>query len=330
MKHDMRITLFLVLIFVVAQIAGLFLINYDAKVVKTENGTTVTHADTAVGPRPQTSGYGTIAFLIVGVLIGTLLVLIVIRFKKMFLWKAWFFIAVTIAITISLGVFMFWALALILALGIAAWKLWKSNVFIHNISEILVYAGIALLIVPMFKAVQGENFWMSPVFLAVLLLLIISIYDAYAVWRSKHMVKMAQFQSQSKVFAGLMIPYTSKKGSDAVKIETKASKIQAAKVSAAKSDTIPIGATDDSHKTAILGGGDIAFPLIFSGVVMENLMVQGLSKMAAFGYTMIITLFTTIALFWLLYKSKKDTFYPAMPFISAGCLIGYLVLVLLL
>jgi presenilin-like A22 family membrane protease len=319
MKHDLRITLFLVLIFIVAQLAGLWLINYDARVVKNEDGTTtISHEDTAVGPRPQTEGYGTIAFLLIGVLVGTLLVLAVIKFEKPWIWKAWFFLAVAIAITISLGVFLNAIIAIILAVGIAAWKLFKPNILVHNISEVLIYAGIALLIVPMFKIAPTNSFFLHPVFLATVLLIIISIYDAYAVWHSKHMVKMAKFQSSAKVFAGLMIPYKTKRPSTTANstISTKTAK-------PAKTAKIP---QPSDTKTAILGGGDIAFPLIFSGVVMENLIVNGYTKLLAFQYTLIVTLFVTIALFFLLWLSKKDTFYPAMPFITAGCLMGFAIL----
>jgi presenilin-like A22 family membrane protease len=84
-----------------------------------------------------------------------------------------------------------------------------------------------------------------------------------------------------------------------------------------------------SSKTAILGGGDIAFPLIFEGVVMEKLLTQGLSKSVAFMQTSIIVLTTAIALFLLFAYAKKDKFYPAMPFVTAGCLVGWAIVLLL-
>ena len=83
------------------------------------------------------------------------------------------------------------------------------------------------------------------------------------------------------------------------------------------------------RKNAILGGGDVAFPLLFAGVVMESLIVQGLSKAGAFYQSLIITATTAIALALLFFFAKKDKFYPAMPFISAGCFIGYLIVLLI-
>jgi presenilin-like A22 family membrane protease len=35
----------------------------------------------------------------------------------------------------------------------------------------------------------------------------------YAVWKSKHMVSLANFTAESKVFAGLLVPYDKSSGS---------------------------------------------------------------------------------------------------------------------
>jgi len=69
-------------------------------------------------------------------------------------------------------------------------------------------------------------------------------------------------------------------------------------------------------RIAVLGGGDIGFPLIFAGVVLKE---WGLLP------SLIIPIFALIALAGLFYFSKEKKFYPAMPFISAGCFVGLLV-----
>ena len=66
-------------------------------------------------------------------------------------------------------------------------------------------------------------------------------------------------------------------------------------------------------RTAILGGGDIGFPLIFAGVVMKELGIW---------QSMIIPFFALMGLAFLLWRSDEKKFYPAMPFIGAGCFIG--------
>jgi len=80
-------------------------------------------------------------------------------------------------------------------------------------------------------------------------------------------------------------------------------------------------------KTAILGGGDIGFPLIFAGVILKGLVLTN-PLWVSFLKIVIVTLFTSLALLWLLVKSEKNKFYPAMPFLTAGCLAGYGVLLL--
>ena len=313
MKHDLKITAILVLIFVLAQVIGLVLINMDISEVKVVDGKiTITHEETSLGPRPEVTELGAFAYIAIGLLTGTLLVLLIIRLKKITLWKAWFFIAVFLAISLALGVLMNNYLALAIALTLAILKVAKPNIFIHNLTELLMYAGIAVFLVPLLNII-----W------AAILLVVISLYDVYAVFKSKHMVRMAKFQTKSQVFAGLFIPYTPKKHGIGARSEKIAESFEPAKDFKAGTK-IKI-----QKKNAILGGGDIAFPLFFTGVAMENLLMQGLPKTAALYQSLIITLATTIALALLFIFAKKDKFYPAMPFITAGCFVGYILLLLI-
>ncbi|MEM4337110.1 MAG: hypothetical protein QXG86_03835, partial [Candidatus Woesearchaeota archaeon] len=78
-----------------------------------------------------------------------------------------------------------------------------------------------------------------------------------------------------------------------------------------------------------LGGGDIGFPLIFAGVTMKGLIIK-MTEFQSFFLASIICICATISLLILLIKSKKDRFYPAMPFISLGCFIGYAIVRMML
>ena len=60
---------------------------------------------------------------------------------------------------------------------------------------------------------------------------------------------------------------------------------------------------------AILGGGDVVFPIIVSGVVLKTWGVC-----PAIG----VILGALLGLGTLLFFSEKKKFYPAMPFISTG------------
>jgi presenilin-like A22 family membrane protease len=316
MKHNVPVTAALIVFFVLAQIIGLVLINADSKVEIVDGKPTVVHQETSLGPRPELSGLGTFAYIAIGLIIGTLLILLIIRLKKVNIWKAWFFLAVFLAISLSLGVFLNIYVAFILAFILAIIKVMKPNIIIHNITEVLMYSGIAIFLVPLLNVL-----W------AFILLIAISLYDIYAVFKSKHMVTMAKFQAKSQVFAGLFIPYTAK----AQPAEQKASISQkSAKKSLPKefpiNDVMPEQA---EKKNAVLGGGDVAFPLLFTGAVMESLVVKGLTQANALGQSLIITLTTTIAIALLFIFAKKDKFYPAMPVVTAGCLIGYGIVLLL-
>ena len=261
MKYNLKLVALMVALFFIAQLIGLYVVNqYTAKELpyKIE--------------RPQfeeSTSYIPITFMII---IATGIALFMIRFKTQRLWKIWFFLGITFALLISFAAFIPDMLALLLAVLIAAIKVFRPNYIIHNLGEIFMYGGLAAIFVPVLS--------LKSIFI---LLVIISVYDMIAVWKTKHMIKLAKFQSDIKVFAGLLIPYTDK-------------------------------------KTAILGGGDIGFPLLFAGTVLKTYSIVS---------ALIVVVFASIALFILLYYAQKNKFYPAMPFLSIGCLIGYLVSLLL-
>jgi presenilin-like A22 family membrane protease len=119
------------------------------------------------------------------------------------------------------------------------------------------------------------------------------------------MIKLAKFQSKTKVFAGLLIPYDKKRI-----------------ISYEPTSKSEVG--EKKAKVAVLGGGDIGFTLIFAGVVMKGLMLKE-AMLHGFLKTLIIPVFVSLALLILLLKGQQNKFYPAMPVLSLGCFIGYLV-----
>ncbi len=297
MKHTLKVTLLIILIFFLSQMVGMVALNYNTVVYEEpDTGEVIVHhMDTAIGERPQLEGPSTLVYIFIAILIGTGLILLLVRLRKVKIWKAMYFFAVWMTCTITIGVFIGPTIALVLCFILAVLKLYKSNPWTHNVTELFIYAGIAIIFVPLLDVVY-----------ATILLLAISVYDIIAVWKSKHMVTMAQFQTDSKAFAGVVIGYTEKIKGKVSKAKTKKSKEMV------------------ETKNAVLGGGDIAFPLVFAGVVMDSLIKSmGFSKPFAFVMAMIIPVVVTIALFILLYKAEKDKFYPAMPFLTAGCLVGY-------
>ena len=297
MKHTLKVTIALVLFFFMAQFTGLLIINHYIDHKKTVEKKSVEWKPLPYSlERPQVKNQSTsFIYITIAILIGTILALLLIKFNRTFIWKLWFFVTVWLTLSIAFAAFLNNFIAAVLALIISVLKLYKPDIIIQNLSEIFIYGGLAAIFVPIIN-----------LFAAFMLLIVISVYDFVAVFKTKHMIKLAKFQSQSKVFAGLIIPYEKGK----ISIKSKA----AAKLEAG----------EKKAKIAVLGGGDIGFTLIFAGVVMKGLMLQE-TMLTGFLKAMIIPLVVSLTLLALLLKGQQNKFYPAMPALSIGCFIGYLI-----
>ena len=219
---------------------------------------------------------------------------------------------------------MKYSFAVIAAVVLGLLKVYKPNVFVHNFTEVFIYTGLTIIFLPILNLTS-----------AIVLLVLISIYDMIAVWKSKHMITLAKFQTESKVFAGLFIPYKKQEKMpvmSSISPSTKtANKIAKGKTTKAKSVPSEMPLEKEKMRNAILGGGDIAFPLLFASAVMEHLILEdNVAKAQALGLSGIIAITSALALFILLVKAKEDKFYPAMPFVTIGCFVGYGVIRLLL
>ena len=279
MKHALPITMILLISFLLAQFLGLAVIY---QYIDQEKSTSeeVVFKEIPFFERPEVEEKTVFLPVILAILIGTGIFLLLLKYNLVLVLRIWFFMAVSLALFVALQAFIPVMAAIIIAATIALWKILKPNFWIQNLTELLIYGGLAAIFVPLFNLFSG-----------IILLLLISAYDAYAVWGSKHMIALSKSQSKAHLFAGLVIPYV-----------------------VGKKDKLPgVKKIKTKVRTAILGGGDIGFPLIFAGIIMKEV---GLWP------SLIIPFFATAALGILLWKADEKKFYPAMPFISAGCLIG--------
>ncbi len=291
MKYNLKVISVLVSLFFVAQIVGLSILYKDTEVQVVDGKQEIVHEETVIGPRPEFYGPDTFIWITSSIFLMTGVLLILMKFQKINWIKVLFFSATFVTISIALGVLIDPTLAFLCGFALAVIKLFKPNTITHNIIEMLMYSGLAVILVPLFDLT-----WM------ILLLVAISAYDIFAVWRSRHMVKMATFQMKSKIFTGLLIPLK-----ESIKVK-KGVKGKGVKV-----------------EEAIMGSGDVAFPLMFSGVVMERLIKVGqLAKEVAFMKTLIIPVIVSLVVLFLLTQGRKGKYYPGMPFITAGCLLGSL------
>jgi presenilin-like A22 family membrane protease len=287
-KHKPKITAIIISMFLLTQLIGLLVVSsYFTK-------------ELPYGMEPPKMDAGmSLSSIIISFIVAIFLIFLLMKIKAKIIIRVWFFLVVTLALGLALNPLLTnfnipspSLIALGIALPLSILKIFKRNFLIHNLTELLVYPGIASVFVPIL------NIWTI-----ILLLLLISAYDIYAVWHAGFMQKMAKFQIQEAgVFGGFFVPFLNKKQEKKLK-----------KIKKKKGKKIEVS-------LAILGGGDIIFPLITAGVVLKSF---GLLP------ALTVSLFSTIALSLLLIFSKKQKFYPAMPFITSGCLTGLLISYLL-
>lgn len=298
MKHPVSTTALLLLIFAFSQLIGLFIISQYIDITQTsETGITTINEDKYIIQPPEVEDESTSwTFILIPVIIGTGLVLLLMKFKLFGVWKIWFFVSIFLGLFLALHpiislVYSSFIISAIIAFLLAYYKVKKPNVWIHNSTEILLYGGIAALFVPILNITSG-----------IIMLILISIYDMIAVWYSKHMIAMAKFQTENHAFAGIHIPADYK----TMKVKYNSNKKPSKK---------------STKHSAILGGGDIAFSLLFAGVILKSTGSFYLGGLISLGALLGLT-----ALFLI---SKKGKFYPAMPFISVGCVITFGIIQLL-
>ncbi len=291
MKHHPKVVVVLLGLFLLAQFLGLAVLQMYIDPVKSEEAGKMMFKELPIGERPPLDEDTSYVPLLIAVLLGTVILLVLIKFNLHWVWKIWFLMAVVISLSIAFGAFLAKEVAFVLALGLGLWKIFKPNFYVHTFTELFSYSGLAVIFVPLL------NLWSVSV-----LLVLIGIYDAYAVWKSKHMITLAKSQTEAKVFAGLLLPYQ-----DGA-IKTKMHDVSDSTSAKKHVSKVPI-----KIRTAMLGGGDIGFPLIFAGVVLKEMGVW---------QALVIPFFSLAGLGFLLWYGDEHKFYPAMPFIGAGCFLG--------
>jgi len=126
------------------------------------------------------------------------------------------------------------------------------------------------------------------------LLIIFSLYDFFAVYKTKHMVKMANEMVENQAILGIVLPQN------------------LFQFSASLAKVKPGG------EFFILGAGDFVFPLLFS----VSLLSEGLT------HSIIVAFFSLIGLlasFYIFVSQKNRQPLPALPFIVFFSLIGFFV-----
>ena len=298
--------------FLITQFIGLYVVNYysDTKIVDGEVQN-VSAPDLPFDMNPPEietpiEYYGLFFWLLVVFIIAIGMMFLITKFELAVILKLWFFIVVIIALGISfyvltnnLGIektlFKIPVIATAIALPLAFIKIYKREFLIHNLTELFIYPGIATVFVPILNITT-----------IILLLILISAYDMWAVWKSGIMQKMVKYQiNKLNILAGFFIPHADKKTKKRIKlIREKYKGKKMPKKMMRKKFKINV---------AILGGGDVIFPIITAGVVLKT---GGLAP------ALFVIGGATLGLIYLFFFSEKKKFYPAMPFITAGIFMG--------
>lgn len=293
MKHKPKVIIILLSMFIIAQFIGLYVINYYSQPAnELPLGMGETKADLQCEINSFSDFFKCTEYLttiIFAFIIALTLFFLLTKIEAELIIRFWFFFVVIIALLISFQSILpqinnlFW-ISLVIAVILAFLKVFRQNMIVHNLTELFVYPGIAAVFIPILN-----------IYTIVILLILISIYDMWAVWHSGVMQKMAKYQiNKVKAFSGFFIPYLTKK----VKLQMQRTGLRKKKIKV---------------NVAILGGGDVVFPIITAGVVM---LTFGLF------YSLFVIAGAASGLLYLFIRSEKKKFYPAMPFITAGIFIG--------
>jgi len=233
---------------------------------------------------PQVSSPEFIIYFI----LGTLFLFLISHFLKLKKEKSTIFRLIFIFVvffggSLFLQIWISDILALVLMGFLVLWWVKKPSVLIQDICMILAIAGV------------GSSLGVTFTPLAVVFLLIIfSIYDFIAVYKTKHMVKMAKEMIENKAILALVIPQT----------------LYGFKENLGK---IKLGG-----QFLILGGGDVIFPLLLSA----SLIPQGVIN------SFIVAIFSVVGLsvsFYIFSSQKFRQAIPALPPIALFSIIGFLI-----
>ena len=233
---------------------------------------------------PQVSFWRFIISFIGATLIIFILVrLLKFRKEKKTIFKAIFIFSVFLGGVVTLESWLYEPASLILISSLIFWWLKKPKVINQDILIVLGLAGV------------GSTLGLSlkPEIIAPLLI-IFSIYDYVAVYKTKHMVEMAKSMIESRAILGLVIPQD---------------------LSGFKEG---LSNVEPGGRFMVLGGGDVVFPLLFS----VSLLSSGIFD------SLIVSLFSLMGLFatFLIFiKQKSRQPIPALPPIAFFSIIGYLI-----
>jgi len=224
--------------------------------------------------------------------LATLFILFILKItrskrKKKVFFKFLFVVTSFLGGVILLASFLTDLFSLALMLILILWWLKSPSVLNQNLLMVLGIAGIG----------AGLGLNLKP-YMVIILLIIFSIYDWISVYKTKHMIKMAREMIDSAAPLAFVIPSQPSNLGENLK-------------------QVQLG-----EKFLVLGGGDVAFPLM----LCASLTSQGLLP------PLLVAVFSSGGLFFTLYLLSRQKIrhpLPALPPIAFFAIIGYLLSLML-
>ena len=245
--------------------------------------------------------------------IAVVLIFILLRFIKVpAVWGGFFAFIIFIGAQTVFGSFLpfFFGstlfsliLSVVLAAAIVIARWVKPNLATHNLAIFLGVAGVS--------AVLGLT--LVPIVI-IFLLIILSVYDFIAVFKTRHMVTMFQDLLKRGMPLAIVVPESSSEFTAHI-----------GEVSRRKLKESEGKHRHEDKKVLMLGTGDLAFPALFAvSALAEHFTTAGyLPAIAIIIGAVIGIVFNHYLLF-----VKKYRFIPALPFIAAFSIIGYVIAIL--
>lgn len=296
MARFKHLNLFLkeVFLFGITQVLGIIAVWRLSYVIK----------DLKIEPKPIS-----IPWFLVYFIVATLIILLFIRVSKgrgsgIFL-RLFFIFAIFSGLQVIFSLFIPDFQATILALFLVIMRFVRPTVWLHNLVVIGGIAGIGSML----------GFSITPRD-AIILLIILSVYDVIAVYKTKHMVKMVKEMIRQRVVFALIIP-EKVRGLKASLKEVEREKLPTIhrRRKAKPTPRSPVG------RFLILGGGDLALPLLLIASVAHQSILKAV----------VILVFALLGLFSMhfIFLKLKGRPMPALPPLALFSIIGYLITLLI-
>lgn len=213
--------------------------------------------------------------------------------------EIFFILALVSGLDILFGTIIVEPWAMIISICLIIFRFIYPVVIVHNLVIIGGLSGVGGLL--------GLNIIPRN---AIVILIILAIYDVVAVYKTKHMVKMAKEMIKTKMILGIIIP------EKFLEFKAQMTDVEQDKISIRK--TLKPGT---KSRFMILGSGDLVLPLmLIASVARQNIL-----------HSIIILIFAAIGLLamHLIFIKLKSRPMPALPPLAIFSILGYLVSLLI-